>query len=294
MDFEDLSINSGTHTLVVGDSGTGKSTLASKLILSGFNLKWISTDGGHRVISKLPIDLVRKHINIIALPDTRDYPIASQTVELLFKGGPTNICAIHGLHDCNKPVCKSNPYTKWNFGELGEKDVVVLDHLSGVGDSYLNRITKGKAVDYKPQLDDWGSLRFHLQALGLNIQNAPYNILCLCHATMAEQEDKSRKIMPQVGSDSTSRMFAKYFDHVIYLSVRNGSHKAGSATTYEPNVITKSRSDIEIENMETISLVPFFDGTVGRPKSSSTEGAGSMEDKGNALSLLQQMRAGSK
>lgn len=280
----------GSHVLLMGDPKTGKSTLASQLALSGYHLKWLSTDSGHSIIGKLPPEAIDL-IDIVAVADTRGYPIASQLVnQLIVEPQACHICGHHGVHDCDR--CKKAGslaiWTDWDFSKLdAKKDVVVLDHISGIGDSYMNNVTKGKAVDYKPQLDDWGSLRFHLGALGLAIQNAPYNIVCICHSSLEELEDKSKKLVPQVGSGTTSRGFAKYFDHVAYLDIRNGSHRAGSATTYMTNVVTGSRTDIHIENMDTPTLVPFFDGSVTTVK----EVAGSAADKKTAGSSIAAMLA---
>lgn len=260
--YDNLVQRSITHSLVIGDYGTGKSTLAAELAEHGFNLKWISTDFGHKVIGKLSAE-ARARCDVIILPDTREYPIAMDTCRALFTTpGPHRICEIHGKVGCNVCLARAGNFTIWDFSTHTDKDIVVLDHLSGVGDSCFNLVTKGKPVDYKPQLDDWGSLKFNMAHIMLAIQNAPYNILALAHCVEATLEDGKKKLVPQVGSDATSRTVGKYFDHVIHCDVSGASHKFGSMTSYRASVMAKSRTDVAIENMELASLVPFFDGTV--------------------------------
>jgi hypothetical protein len=247
---------------VIGDPKSGKSTLAAELAEHGYNLYWISTDFGHKVIGKLSPE-ARARCDVIVLPDTREYPIAMDTTRALFTTpGPHRICEQHGKVGCTVCTSQGVVFTTWNFATLGEKDIVVLDHLSGVGDSCFNLVTKGKPVDYKPQLDDWGSLKFNMAHIMLAIQNAPFNVLALAHCTEALLEDGKKKLVPQVGSDATSRTVAKYFDHVVHCEVSNASHKFGSMTSYKASVITGSRTDVSIEGMQLPSLEAFFDGTV--------------------------------
>lgn len=277
----------GSHVLLMGDPKVGKSTLAAALLelrYGGFNLYWISTDMGHTVIGKLSKD-ARDRSELIVLPDTNEYPIAIETVRSLFKGGEKRICDAHGKINCTKCTKELKSFTTWNFSALTSKDIVVLDHLSGVADSCFNLICRGKKNDkgankditvdgetsYKPELDDWGALKKHMAELMLSIQNAPYNIIAIAHCTEAVLEDKSKKIVPQVGSDATSRTVGKYFDHIVYCDIKNATHKYGSMTNYQASIMTGSRTDVAIETMAQPSLLPFFDGTV-QPAKAEVQG----------------------
>lgn len=259
--YDSLIQREACHTLVIGDYGTGKSTIAAELAEKGFNLKWISVDGGHKVIGKLSPE-ARARCDVIVLPDTREYPIGIATTRTLFtEAGTHSVCSLHGAISCS--VCRNTQaeFTTWDFSKLDvTKDIVILDHLSGIGDSCMNLVTKGKPVDYKLQLDDYGAMKFHLAHLMLAMQNAPYNIIALAHCVEAKLEDGKLKMVPQVGSDATSRTVGKYFDHVVHCDVVNASHKFGSMTSYRASVMTKSRTDVAIERMEVANLLPFFNG----------------------------------
>ncbi|CAN5950072.1 unnamed protein product [Sphagnum jensenii] len=98
-----------------------------------------------------------------------------------------------------------------------------------------------------------------LDSILSNIQQSRANIIVITHTIESELEDGAKKLVPHIGTGNFSRNSPKYFSHVVYTKVSNKSHKVGSATTYETNVITGSRSDIRIEDMKEPSLAPFFD-----------------------------------
>jgi hypothetical protein len=264
MKYTDLVQRDASHVMIFGDSKTGKSTLASELAYS-FKLIWISMDGGHRVLSKLSAE-AQDNIDIIVLPDTRDFPVAIDTCRKLVKGKPVTLCNNHGMVDCR--VCKQHnqPFSSYEFGTLGLDTIVVWDHLSTLTDSCISLITKGKPIDYKLQLDDYGSLKFHMSEFLRDIQMAPYNTVCIAQAMEATMEDKTKKITPAVGSSEFGKLVGQYFDHIVFTKISSRMHRAGSATTYETSVITGSRTDVAIENLPKPTLIPFFDGSVAAGK----------------------------
>jgi len=260
MKLNELAVRDPQHVMVFGESGSGKSTLVSQLAHK-FHLVWISCDNGHSVLYKLPPE-VQENIDIIVIPDTRDAPFAYDTVKKLLKGSRTEVCHMHGVVNCS--TCKKHEleFSTYEFNALDPaKDIVVIDHMTSVSDSCKNIITKGKPEDYKLQLDDWGSLRFFMTNLLKDIQAARFNIVCISQAEEVMMEDKSKKLNPAIGSSEFTKLTGQYFDHIIFTNIMNRSHKAGSSTTYQTNVITKSRFDIAVETMTEPSVVPFFDGT---------------------------------
>jgi hypothetical protein len=71
-------------------------------------------------------------------------------------------------------------------------------------------------------------------------------------------EDGKKKIVPVGGTSNFSKTFAKYFDHVVYCEVLNMRHKFASKTTYSTSVLSGSRTNAELEKMETPSLLTIF------------------------------------
>lgn len=247
------------HILVFGDPKIGKSTLVSQLAEDGWNLIWISSDNGHSILRKLSAT-AQSRIELIRLPDTRDYPVAVDAFRRLFSYQPCNFCDTHGKHDCSVCATANNSFTKINLCSIPADTVVVWDNGSQLSDSYLSLITKGKPVDYKLQLDDWGSLMFHLKKGLMDIQVAPFHFIMIAHAVEEAMTDGSKKIMPAIGSSQFAPKVGGYFDHVIYCHGQNNKHKFASGSTYMNNVVTGSRTDVLIEKMDTAKLAPFFDG----------------------------------
>lgn len=265
MKLDDLAAREPQHVMVFGDSKSGKSTLVSELAEAGFNLIWLSLDNGHRVLYKLSPE-ARKRIEIIVFPDTRDFPVAADVCSKLLKGDKVLLCHMHGLNNCS--VCKRNelPSTEYCFKDLPLDTIVVLDHATQLTDSCIANITKGKPVDYKLQIDDWGSLRFNMLSMMGHVQHAPFNIICLAQAMESEMEDGKHKIVPYVGSREFGKSVGSYFDHIVYTEVVNRKHKAGSSTSYSASILTGSRSDVVIEKSEKVSLLPIFDGSLEKAK----------------------------
>lgn len=246
------------HVMLMGNPGSGKSTLAAALA-SKYKLIWFSCDNGHAVIDKLT-EQEKDNIEEIILPDTRDYPIAAATLMVALEGKKCRICDAHGAIDCT--ICRGkepDAFTTVELNNLDHNTIVVVDNLGQLSDSIMNRITKNQPVDYKPKLDDWGSLNFHCKKVLTDIQQARFNIVCIAHCAEEKFEDGTTKaIVPMVGSGPFSAKVSGYFDHVIHCSVRNNRHQFGSSTLYQMGVLTKSRTDIKIEDAAKPSLDMFF------------------------------------
>ena len=259
------------HLLVYGDPSTGKSTLVSKLAEDGrWNLKWLSLDNGHSVLLKLTA-AAQERVELFNIPDTRGYPVGVDAVRRLLDRKPCHFCDLHGKNDCSVCAKAQAGFSDLDVNALKATDILVLDNLSQLSDSTMALIVKNKEIDYKLQLDDWGSLRFHLVKYLTDIQQLPCNLVCIAHAVEEELVDKNKKVMPAVGSSTFAPKVAGYFDHVVFCRVFNNKHRYGSSSTYLPSIITKSRTDIEIEKMPVESLVPFFDGTIGSTAPSTSE-----------------------
>lgn len=253
------------HVLIYGPPKTGKTTLIAELTQK-FNVLYIGLENGHAVFYKLPREQQEK-IEIIALPDTREYPIAIETCLKLVKGKKCVVCDTHGKVDC--PVCKAQSITKPDtvtfttveLNVLGPDWIVVWDSLTQLTDSAIAHITKGKPDDYKLDYDDWGNLGKLMAIFLSHIQQAPYHTICISHETEAELEDGKKKIVPTAGTRNFSRNSAKYFDTVIYAQVANAKHTFTSMTTQTLNIVVGSRTDADMKI--TGSLLPIFTGELG-------------------------------
>lgn len=249
--------------LVFGDSKTGKSTLAGALA-SKFIIDWFDLENGHKVLFKLHPEFMER-INLFKIPDTKTWPIAIETISKVVKGDAGKICRMHGKMGCN--ICpKQNPplpEDEFNLREMYGKDrILVIDSGTQLGISSLNRIIHGHPDDFKAGWEEYRKQGTQLDGVYSQIQQAWYNVIVICHTTQARMEDAQKtKLVPVSGTDNYSRNLAKFFDHVIYCDIGTGAHIFGSSTTYRPQILTGSRTDVAIEKMGAgkENLLPFFD-----------------------------------
>jgi hypothetical protein len=144
----------------------------------------------------------------------------------------------------------------------GPKRILVIDSGTQLGISALIRIIHGQPDDFKAGWEEYRKQGTQLDGVYSQIQQAWYNVIVICHTTQARMEDAQKtKLVPVSGTDNYSRNLAKFFDHVIYCDIGTGEHVFGSATTYRPQVLTGSRTDVAIEKMgeRKESLLPFLD-----------------------------------
>lgn len=286
MKMSEVQYRASEHLMVHGDPKTGKSQLVSELALpseinpDGFKLIWISMDGGHTILDKLPLDIQDRNIELVIIPDTKEFPIAIGTCLKILSGAPVDICYLHGQVSCS--ACKRNNdlrVTKIHMNQVGLDTILVFDHMKQLAQSTMAWVildaikndakdatgTKEKDPDmFKPAYDQYAIQGNLMNKILGNIQVAPYNVACISHSAETKMEDGSKKLVPLVGSDPFSRNSGGFFDHVIYCNLLNKSHKFGSSSTYMQGVLTGSRKDVVLEMQGTKpSLAAFF---AGKPK----------------------------
>lgn len=258
------------HLCLYGEPKTGKSELAGELAKHGYKIIWVALDSGFDFIGKFPKE-AQENFELIVLPDTKDNPIGIATCLKLMDGKKQRVCDEHGRVNCLSCDQKKLEFTSVDFNNMPEDHIVVFDHGSQIADSALHYIIMGQTSKltqeardlYKPEWDDFRVQGTLLTRFLSNVQQARFNVIVLAHVVEIEQEDGKKKLVPQMGTTNYSRNASKYFDHIVYLSVGNRSHRVGSSTTYDTNAVSGSRLDIALEDSklekgERPSLLPFF------------------------------------
>jgi hypothetical protein len=259
------------HLLVYGPPKAGKTTLVGELVQHGFNLKLFDLENGSLALNtNVPLEF-QDQIEVYKIPDTKDFPIAIETVLKVIKPGKYEICDIHGKVSC--PECgkfkdvkngiKMGTFSVFDNTTLTEKDIVVFDSLTQLSNSAMNHIGQGKGDLWKPEWDNFRSQGQLLERILSTIQNAPWNCVVITHEASLEMDESSgtkEKLIPVGGTRNFARTVPKYFDEVVYVEVKNLQHSAASSTTYSQNVLTGSRSNSKVEKKEIgrVSLLPIF------------------------------------
>lgn len=242
---------------VFGPPKSGKTELAARLA-EHYRILYFGLENGHMTMAKLPPEW-QDRIEIINIRDSREYPIAAETMLKVIKGGPTDICVAHSKVSC--PLCKKKEGSLWehvHLNALGPEWIVIIDSLTQLTNSFIAHVTKGQDDLYKLQLDDWGALKVLMDKFLSQVQVAPYNVVCITHEEEVKFEDGRAKIVPVAGSANSSRNTAKYFDHIVYCNVVNKKHVVGSATDYSMSVLTGSRTDVKLEATKVANLLDVF------------------------------------
>lgn len=229
-----------------GPPKSGKTELAGKLA-EHYNLLWLDLENGHTTLYKLP-ETWQEHIELVQIPDSKVNPIGIDTALKVLKGKEVKVCEEHGRVSC--AMCINKPATVVNLNTLDGTWIVVIDSGTQITQSAIAHVTTGKPDTYKLDYDDWGNVKNLCENIGSMIQVASYNVVFITHEEEVELEDKSKKIVPVLGSSRSSRNTAKYFDHVVYCGVRNKKHVVGSATTYAMSLMTGSRTNIALEDTQ--------------------------------------------
>ena len=256
--FADTVDSDFQHILVFGPPKSGKSVLVGQLA-KHFRLVWLDLDGGVKALRHNVPSEYHHNIEVLRLPDSKQFPVAIETVLRIFTGAAVEICDLHGVHSCL--ACKRNPDTIWTHFkliDLGPTDILVIDHAAQLAASAINLITKGKGDEYKPDWDDWAKLGNIMDRIFSHIQTGQYHCCVITHEMGIEQEDGKEKLMPVCGTRNYSRTFAKFFDHVIYSELLNKKHKFSSSTTATLNALTGSRTNVALEKEATPELWEIF------------------------------------
>lgn len=264
MKLSDYVPSMARKVLVYGGPKTGKTELVAKLAAKK-KLWWLDLEDGIKTVvnnPRIPVPWL-DNIEVFRIPDTQIMPIAARTLLKIIKGANCEICHVHGAVGC--PICKRDGggVSTINLSTFTNNDVLVIDSVSQLAQSAMNDIQKAVIAadkfDEKPSWDDYFNQGRIMDRIFSIMQQASFNVVAISHEQMVEMEDGSKKIVPIGGTSQFSKVFAKYFDDVVYCEVVNKGHKAASATGYKNNVVTGSRSGKAIEaRKEGADLLELF------------------------------------
>lgn len=254
--------------LIYGHSTTGKTKLAATIAKVPWvkRVVWFDFENGADTLftmlrnGSLTQEEASKII-LFKIPDTPESCMAYETTLKIFATSKKvwKICSLHGRADCEECLkTKASMQGEFCLSQMTPEDFIVADTISQVGDSILNYACRGKGQGFKAGWDEYGLQGRELNTFLTVVQAASYcNFICTAQALVAEYEELGKvreKIFPLCGTKPFSYKVSKYFGHKIYLSMENKAHKAGSATSYKMDVLTGSRADWRIEDLQSPGL----------------------------------------
>ena len=260
---------------VYGDAKTGKTELAGTIAKVPWVTKvhWFDLENGSETLIRMVLDgkLTPEEgakIIVYKIPDSKQIPMAMETMmKVLTVHKDLTICELHGRVSCVECADKNGTtITKlngqpFNIAKLTEDEVVVIDTGSQLADSILNYYMTKNANTGKPGWDEYGPQGLDLSNAGQVMQSGIANFIMITHTLTVDvkENDETREaIYPLVGTKNMCKKFGKYFGHVIYLHKKLNMHKAGSSSTYQPNVVTGSRAGWLIEQDKELDFAKLF------------------------------------
>jgi hypothetical protein len=243
------------RVMLFGPPKSGKTRLAAALA-EHFKINYVDLENGTDVLFSLPTEW-HPNINVIKIPDTRDFPIAAETCAKMTKG-PVDICEEHGKVSCM--VCKkeAKPSTHLDLLHTPLDTITIFDTATQLANSIQAHIVKDKGENFKPGWDEYNLQGYALDRFFSRIQVAPYHVIVISHVTEGNTKGKKKMLVPMAGTANFSGNVAKYFNHVIYTEVKNRKHRAYSSSTFANNVVTGSRLGSAIEDAPYPDLVSIF------------------------------------
>lgn len=253
MKLSQMKASKSKRVLIYGESMTGKTTLAGTLS-SKYKMLWFDLEKGYESLLKLPT-ASQENIELIAIPDTKIFPIAIETLLKVFTGKEVFICEEHGKVSC--PICKKAGATETRvcLNELDTDWIVVIDSLTQLSASTLNFLMKDQDDLAKPEWSVYRSQGALLEKMLSCMQQSKYNIVCISHVVESQDESGKTKLFPVCGTSNFSRNCPRFFDDVVYVELKNKKHMASCSTSYANNITAGSRLGHSIgEDMNLLSL----------------------------------------
>ncbi len=249
---------SNAAVLIYGPSKSGKTRLAatSAQVPRIKKVVWLDIENGSATLSNMGLtEAELDKIQLIKVSDTRDNPRAVETtLKMLTSKTALKICDQHGTVDCK--VCTGDyPHEMFLLSDLTKEDVLVIDSGSQLATSAMNASMRGRPATAKAEFDDYGFQGKLLSDALLVIQQAANtNFIVITHELLAEGEDGIEKIYPLMGTRSFSSNVPKYFGTVIHTHIKMAKHTAASTSTYKSNLVTGSRTNLNLEKEAVLSM----------------------------------------
>jgi len=224
-----------TKMMLIGNSGTGKTSALLSLVEAGYKLRIIDTDSGLDILATL----IRQHC-----------PDKLKNVSYVNCRDNYKVSGTNGLRATPKAWTRiSKLLGKWEDetipAEWGEDYILVIDSLTGAGKAALNW-AKGLNPNAKDGRQWYGaaqeSIDNMLDMLTSDEFNA--NLIIITHVKQVELDNGVMVEVPTAVGSALSTQIGKYFNNVICCT-KSGS---GDKVKRELRTIPTSTMDLKASN----------------------------------------------
>jgi len=243
-------------TLVVADSGFGKTGALASLAKAGYNLWIVDFDNGLDVLR----NLLRDDTKALARVNYETFTDEFTNVggNLMLKGIPK---AFAGALKLLSDWPGKGPLDKWT-----DKDVLIIDTLTTMGLASMRHILALTGRDGKAQIQDWGAAMDQVERVVQMLATKEVNchVILNCHIQYAETSEGSGmfKGYPAALGNKLSPKIPVYFNNcLVGKSTGAGANKKRVFMTKGDGMVEGKASLVNVPNElpQDTGLATFFE-----------------------------------
>jgi hypothetical protein len=196
--------------LLVGDSGSGKTTQLAKLANAGYNVRVMDFDAGLDPVRYYLTDEGASRFHYVTLRDGME----GKSVDAIKRASAL-------LANWKTETEDFGPITSWT-----NKDVLVVDSLTFMGIAAVNEVLafRGVKLFTQPSQADWGAagrttewiVRF------LTDDEVKCNVIFTSHINYIEDELGVKRMYPTSVGSKQPTLLGRYFNTVVRLDYKTG------------------------------------------------------------------------
>lgn len=268
-------------TLLIGDSGAGKTGALASLAGAGYNLRILDCDNGLDSLANILTDAkspydskAAERVNFLTIREARKN-VAGKLIPKSAKAWNKAMEALSHWKDEDGEDL--GPVSTW-----GPSDILVIDSLSFLSQYALNVVLALNArLGQHPQLQDWGLAQTYVESFLDMITNdeVACHVILICHITYLEGDNSITKGYPRSLGKSLPPKIGTYFNNALMAQTK------GAGTNQRRVILTNTSGLVELKNsaplrvqkeypLET-GLADYFRAILGSdPKPGAGTGAG--------------------
>lgn len=229
-----------TKLLLIGDSGTGKTSACASLALAGFRLRFLDFDSG---LSALVQEIKRRDASKLANVDYEtlrdDYKIQGSIMTAGSKAFPAAMKLLDKWSDGSSP------------SEWGPETILVLDSFTRFCDAAFNW-AKGMAPAVKDPRQWYGTAQGAAEDVLAKLTSEDFrtNVIVISHVAWLERSDGATKGYPSSIGKALSPKIATYFDNLALMQT------TGSGSNVRRELRTQPTALIDLKNPAAFKMLP--------------------------------------